>query len=205
MALKKDIPGEKQILASFISKLPEAIVICDAQGRFLLHDRQAEAYLLSNENSRSDPDSSEPNSMVGKSITSFMDKDLIEHALDEINQKIRLGSANPVSRFLFQKGSRVFSTQIVPVLTGTGLFNGFVVILGDITQQNQAEKQVDGLLTMLSKNARSPMASIRAAVEAMKSFPAMDEERTSSLLISSIMNPWCSAIFWKGFLRNTMG
>ena len=89
MAPEKETLEEKQILASFISKLPEAIIICDARGRILLHDRQAETYLLSRETSRNGPSPPSPDSMTAKPITSFMDKNLIEHALDEINQKLK--------------------------------------------------------------------------------------------------------------------
>jgi len=161
---------EKEVLASFISKLPEAIIICSAEGSILLHDYQSETYLLSGETKQS-------GLVTGKPITSIIDKNLIEHALDEINEQLKHQITNTVSTFILPKNNRILQTQMVPVLNRTGLFSGFVLILEDITLQNQAEKRVESLLKALSKNARSPMASIRAAIEAMKESPDMDENR----------------------------
>lgn len=166
------ITDEKQILASFISILPEAILMCDRNGDCLVHDRQSQAYLMAGET-----EAAEPVAMVGRPVTSFIDRHLIEHALDDIRTRLGQGMANPVAGFILEKHHRVLQTHVVPVLTRTGLFGGFVVIMSDITRQNQAEKRVESLLTTLSKNARSPMASIRAAVEAMKEFPGMEPDR----------------------------
>ena len=187
---KNDIIEEKQVLASFISKLPEAIIICDAGGSILLYDSQSETYLLSGKSKPSRP-------VTGKPITSFIDKNLIEHALDEINEQLKQHAANMVSTFILEKHNLILQAQVVPVLSQTGLFSGFVLILNDITQQSRVEKRVESLLKTLSKNARSPMASIRAAIEAMKEFPHMDENRQrqfidiiheESIILSDILN-----------------
>lgn len=192
MNQKNHIMEEKQVLASFISKLPEAILICDANGVILLHDSQSEAYLHPDI-----PSLAAPVSMNNTPITLYIDKNLIEHALDDINEQLKQTVENKVSTFVLQKNNRILQTQVVPVLSHTSLFAGFVVILNDITQQNRAEKQVESLLNTLSKNARSPMASIRAAIEAMRQFPRMDQEKQhqfkeiiykESIVLSDILN-----------------
>jgi CBS domain-containing protein len=172
MHRKNNIMEEKQILTSFISKLPEAILICDAGGSILLHDRQSETWLLPAHRS-----SRVPVSMNGTPITAYIDKDLMEHALDDMNEQLKQQVSNTVSTFILQKNTRILQAQVVPVLSHTSLFTGFVVILDDITQQSLAEKRVESLLKTLSKNARSPMAGIRAAIEAMRQFPGMDKEK----------------------------
>ncbi len=183
---------ENRILAAFISNLPEAILVCDVNGMILLHDSQAETYLL--------PGNSKPGgavSLAGKSITSLVDKHLVEYALDEINAQLKQDATHTVSTFILQKPPRILQAQVVPVLSAAGLFTGFVLILDDITQQSQAEKRVEALLNTLSKNARSPLASIRAAIEAMRAFPRMDEQHqnqfkeiiyTESIILSDILN-----------------
>ncbi len=192
MSLKNDIMKERQVLASFVSRLPEAIIICDANGSILLHDHQSETYLSADKRSPA-----VPVSMTGKPIMSFIDKNLIEHALDEINEQLRKKVVNTVSTFILQTSALVLETQVVPVLSPAGVFSGFVVILDDITQQSRAQKRVEALLNTLSKNARSPMASIRAAIEAMREFPRMDEQRQhqfkeiiykESMVLSDILN-----------------
>lgn len=192
MHRQNDILEEKQVLASFISKLPEGIIICDSDGSILLHDSQSESYIMPDNN---DPSIAIP--MTGKPVTSLIDKNLIEHALDEINEQLKQHVTNTVSTFILQKNNRVLQAQIVPVLNHIGRFSGFVLILDNITQQSQAEKRVAALLKILSKNARSPIASIRAAIEAMKEFPHMDENRQcqfidiiheESIVLSDILN-----------------
>ncbi|MCP3899833.1 MAG: hypothetical protein GY707_09005, partial [Desulfobacteraceae bacterium] len=186
------IMEEKQVLASFISRLPEAIIICDADGLIQLYDSQSETYLFFGKNTPSGSVS-----MTGKPITSIVDKNLIEHALDEINELLKQNVTNAISTFIVQQNNLILQIQIVPVLNRIGLFSGFVLIINDITQQSRAEKKVDALLKTLSKNARSPMASIRAAIEAMKDFPHMDENRQhqfvdiiykESIVLSDILN-----------------
>ena len=192
MPRKNDIMEGKQFLSSFISKLPEAIIICDSDGSILLHDRQSEAYLLPGSNR-----SAASIAMTGKSIASFIDKDLIEHALDEINEQLKQDVTNRVSTFILQKNTLILQAQVVPVIRETGQFSGFVLILDDITQQTRAEKKMESLLLTLSQNARSPIASIRAAIEAMKAYPHMDENRQhqfkeiiykESLVLSDILD-----------------
>lgn len=183
---------EKQVLASFISKLPEAIIICDSKGAILLHNSWSETYLQP-ENSPSDDSST----MNGTMITSYIDKNLIEHALEDMNDQLKQQVVNTVSTFILQRRNRILQAQVVPVLSRTGLFTGFVLILDDITQQSRAEKRVESLLKTLSKNARSPMASIRAAIEAMRQFPHMDQKKQhqfkeiiykESIALSDILN-----------------
>ena len=183
---------ENQVLASFISRLPEAILICDSNGTVLLHDRQAETYLQPGP-----AGAALPASMNSTPIVSHIDKTLMEHALDDINEQLKQKVSNTVSMFIFQKNTRILQTQVVPVLNSAGLFTGFVVILDDITQQSLAEKRVESLLKTLSKNARSPMAGIRAAIEALRQFPEMAEKKkdrfkeiiyNESMVLSDLLN-----------------
>ncbi len=171
MSTEPDITSGKQILSAFISKLPEAILICDANGKILLHDEQCETYLA---DTGKDPSSI---SITGENISAFIDKGLIEHALDEINEQLKQQSGGSGSTFTFQKTGRMLHAQAAPVLDKTGRYNGLVLIIDDITRQNRAEKRLDSLFRLLSRNARSPLASIRAAVEAMRSFPDMAHDR----------------------------
>ncbi|MCF6247754.1 MAG: DUF294 nucleotidyltransferase-like domain-containing protein [Desulfobacula sp.] len=192
MHSKNDFIKENHVLAAFISKLPEAILICDSDGSILLHDSQSETYLLKNINPPAIGVS-----MTGKPITAFIEKNLLEHSLDEINEQLKNHVTNLVSIFILKKHSLILKAQVVPVLSHTGQFTGFVVILDDITQQNEAEMRIDALLKTLSKNARSPMASIRAAIEAMKTFPQMADDRqrqfteiiyNESIVLSELLN-----------------
>lgn len=163
---------EEQILNAFISKLPEGIMICNSLGMIRLCNQQALQYLVQ----ASQYIDSEHN-VIGDHIFDYMDKNLIEHALDEINEWLKQNIRDMVSNFTFQKNNLTLHTQIIPVLNSKGLFSGFVMIFENITQQARAEKRVESFLQVLSKNARSPLASIRAAIEAMRQFPGMEPDK----------------------------
>ncbi len=160
---------EKLILTAFISQLPQGIIVCDCAGTILLCNTQAESYFFKEKKG--------PSLKPEQPITSLIDKNLIEHSLDEINARLKRDVFDTSSHFLIQKDNLVLQTQVVPVLNDSDQFTGFVLILTDITQQSHAEKRIESLLHTLSKNARSPLASIRAAIEAMIEFPDMDSDR----------------------------
>lgn len=183
---------EEQVLNAFISKLPEGLVICNSQGEIRLCNEKALHCLLPDVQI-DDPE----NVIIGHPITSFIDTNLMEHALKEINEWLKQDLQDMVSHFILQKRHLILQIQAVPVLNSAGQFTGFVLIISDITQQSHAEKRVESLLQVLSKNARSPLASIRAAVEAMIEFPDMDAGRQhqfqqiiqkESVILSDMLN-----------------
>ncbi len=163
---------EEQILNAFISKLPEGIVVCSSKGEIRLCNKKALHYLV-----KDSPAGGDDHLVVGNVISDFIDKNLIEHSLDEINEWLKQDILDTVSNFILQKSNLILQVQTLPILNLKGQFTGFVLILADITKQSQAEKRVESLLQVLSKNARSPLASIRAAIEAMIEFPDMESNR----------------------------
>lgn len=180
---------EKQILTSFISQLPQGIILCDAEGLILLANNQAKGFFSK--------EHEEDQFLSNIHITSLIDQRFIEHSLDEISFRLKRETFEVSSSFVIEKEQQILQTQVVPILSETRKFSGFVLILTDITQQNQAEKRIERLLRTLSKNARSPLASIRAAIEAMTEFPEMDDERQAqfkeiirkeSIILSDILD-----------------
>ncbi|MBU1341361.1 MAG: PAS domain-containing protein, partial [Proteobacteria bacterium] len=190
--LGKENLKEEQILSAFISKLPEGLILCNSQGVIRLCNKQARQYLVQDLQNFEDK-----LSVIGCPVTDFIDKNLIEHSLDEINEWLKQNIVDMVSNFILQKNSRILQVQAVPILNSKGQFTGFVLIFSDITQQARAEKRVESLLQVLSKNARSPLASIRAAIEAMREFPSMNSDKqhqfkeiiyNESVVLSDILN-----------------
>ena len=177
--VRAEIEEEKGVLAAFISELPEGVLVCNAEGQILLYNRGAGEFLFIDENSRlSDGSESEPFTFLGRSISTVINRNLIEHALDEINEKLKRNALDAASHFTFKgKGDHVFRTRAAPILGSTGQFAGFILVLNDITQQEEVDNRVDSLLQALTKSARSPLASIRAAIELILEYPDMDSLR----------------------------
>jgi len=163
-------------LFSVISGLPEGIIICDGAGEIILCNKKAEQFFGL---AKAEPAGSSPpfSSLVGRPVTSLIDKNLIEHTLDEINERLKHNVLDTVSYFTFSKKNHILQARVTPVLTPGAQFSGFAISISDITRQKKADRAVEIVLQSLSKNARSPLASIRAAIEAMKEFPQMAADR----------------------------
>ena len=190
---------ERNILADSISELSEGVLVCNAEGKILFLNRRARQHLAINNNNKFNAgDESNRFFELGHSISNVIDKNLVEHALDEINERLKRKVLNAVSSFLIEgKGNHVLRAQVTPILNRLGQFTGFTLILKDITEQRKADNRVDSLLQSITKSARSPLASIRASIEAMLEYPDMDSMRLQqfkeiiykeSISLSNILN-----------------
>ena len=181
---------EINVPALVIANLPQAIIACNARGEILLYNKQVITILkLKKDNDLF--------SFLGQKITSLIDKNLIEHTLDEINERLKKNVLDTISYFIFKVHQQTIQAGVTPLLDSAEHFKGFILILDDITRQNNIDKKMETILHSLAKNARSPIASIRAAIEAMREFPRMDQTRqekfkeiiyNESLALSHILN-----------------
>ncbi len=170
------IEEQKNILAAVISELPEGVLACNAEGQILLFNRRAAEFLGIGEDERPQSDTApEAGAALGQSIFSLIDKHIIEHALDEINERLKRNVSYTASHFVIEEKNRpIIGAEARPILNRLGQFAGFVLILDDITKQREADSRMDNLLQELTRSARSPLASIRAASEAMLEYPDID-------------------------------
>lgn len=191
-----NLQAEKKILAAVISELPEGVLICNAEGRMLLFNRRAREFL-----SEQDPDGGAfnwPPPVPGRSITKIIEKSLIENALEDINERLHRKVLDAVSHFtMLSKKNHILGCRVIPILDHLGCFSGFILILNDITADRESDNRLGDLLQGLTKSARSPLASIRAAIEAMREYPDMDPDQSlqfkeiiykETLVLSDILN-----------------
>lgn len=186
----KEPNNEKNFLASVIANLPQGIIVCNARGKILIYNKPVNAVLKLEEDHGSFP-------FLGQLVTALIDKDLIEHTLDEINERLKKNVLDTASYFVFRVRGNTVRSRATPMLDSAGQFKGFILMLEDITRQNEIDKKLEATLHSLAKNARSPIASIRAAIEAITDYPGMDQARqdkfkeiihNESLSLSNILN-----------------
>lgn len=186
----KEANRENGFFASVIANLPQGIIVCNARGEILLYNKPVNAVLKLEEDHGSFP-------FLGQMVTALIDKNLIEHTLDEINERLKKNVLDTASYFIFRVHRNTVHARVTPMLDAAGQFKGFVLILEDITRQNEIDKKMEATLHSLAKNARSPIASIRAAIEAIMDYPGMDPARqdkfteiihNESLVLSNILN-----------------
>ncbi len=184
---KSKSEGEKNILAAFMSELPEGMLICNAEGRILFYSKQVKHMLTGANDIIPDSKPGSDKALfgagesfigLGRSIFSIVDKNLIVHALDEIAEKLKHKEENVSSNFVVVgKGNKLLRAQAVPILSHLRKFTGFIIIFNDITEQTEADRIVNFMLQSLTKSIRSSLAGIRSSIEAIIEYPDMESEQ----------------------------
>ncbi len=171
---RAEIELEKNILAAILAELPDAVVICDMDGRVILYNRRAGEMLVG----RRQKSKSGGFIGLGRSIFNLVDKNLIVHALDEIDAQIKADAPTTASSFVTGgAGDTLLRTEAVPVLNQHKHLTGFVLLMRDITQAvaNTTAQHVNIRSGM--QQIRGSLASIRSAIEAILEFPEMNAEQ----------------------------
>ena len=123
---------EKNTLAAIMAELPEGVLICNIEGRILLYNNRARQLLIgssaASENSQKDASLSDESARyigLGRSVFGIIDKNLIEHALDQIGVKLRENDPEVVSYFVVPGvDDRLLRVETVPVLDTKRQFSG---------------------------------------------------------------------------------
>lgn len=181
---------EKNILAAFMSELSEGVLVCNVQGEIRFCNRRAGEFLAVG------ADGSDR--LLGSAVSTVIDKSLIEHALDEINEKLKRDLLNTASLFITEgAGHRNLQVRAAPILNRLGQYTGFILVLTDVTRRMEEDNWVESLLQSLTRSARSPLASIRSSIEAIIEYPEMNERNLGqfkeiihkeSVTLSNILN-----------------
>ena len=184
---KASVEAEKNRLAALMSELSQSVVVCNLDGRILLYNDRAR---LQFQALGAGIQSSSGRALIGlgRSIFAILDRNLITHALDNIQHRLRRGSAQPVANFVTtSQTDQLIRVQMAPVLgrlrTEVGeqgserLLDGYVLILDNITRSFEVESQRDQMLQSLTEGSRASLANVRAAVENLLDYPDMETEQ----------------------------
>jgi DNA polymerase-3 subunit epsilon len=153
-------------LAALMAELPQAVLVCNAEGRILLYNARA-ARLFDNGSDDT------PVVGLGRSVYGLLDRALIDHALQRIAQ--RLGEE--AAHFVALRAGAWLRARLVPVLNTQERLDGFVLMLDDVTRSVEAEGARERLLRQLTEESRAGLANIRAAAEALQRHPDIDDTR----------------------------
>ena len=188
-AAKRSVEEEKDRLAALMSELTQSVVVCNLDGRILLYNSSARQQfrVLS-----AAPGVAGGGELIGlgRSIYGVFDRNLIAHALETIQHKLRSDGASPVANFVTTGGAgQLLRVQMAPVLAGLGTgaalgtgddadnarrMTGFILMLDNITRNFENESRRDQMLHNLTEGNRSALANIRAAAE-MLDYPDLDD------------------------------
>jgi DNA polymerase-3 subunit epsilon len=186
------IEEERNRLAALMSELAQSVVVCNSEGRILLYN--ARAMQLLRKPIAGDAAAAKAHALVGlgRSIFAVFDRNLIIHALENIRDRMPLDAHGPVASFVTTApAGQLVRVQIAPVLGAEAAeapqgapeaITGFVMLLDNITRRIETGSRRDSLLQTLTQGTRASLASVRAAVETIASFPEMDNDARSRFI-----------------------
>ncbi len=189
---RSDLEQERNRLAALMSELAQSVLVCNIEGRVLLYNQRAQQ-LLGASTSRADEHDAGMAFGLGRSLFGVMDRNVVLHALEDIQERLKHGDARPVFHFVTTlAGGRLIRVQMAPVLAiaadqvvpATGAtsrseprISGFVLTLEDIQHHVEIAGRHNRLLQSLTEGTRASLANIRAAIENMLAFPDLQPVR----------------------------
>ena len=198
---KASVEEEKNRLAALMSELAQGVVVCNLDGRILLYNNRARLQFKA---LAQGPTSTSGGALIGlgRSIFSMLERAQITHALENIQQRLRKGSSEPVANFITTtRAGQLLRAQMAPVIAshaepaageGAGSpaadapalvhahpvveprVTGYVLTIENITRSFERESQRDQAIHALTDGSRPALANLRAAVEMLKDDPDMD-------------------------------
>ena len=181
------IEQERKRLAALMSELAQSVIVCNVEGRILLYNARAMQLLRKPLGGQDAAGGALSLVGLGRSVFAIFDRNLIVHALESIRDRMRQDTRNPVASFVTTApAGQLVRVQMAPVLgadagAAEGI-TGFVMLLDNITRRIEAGSRRDTLLQTLTQGTRASLASVRAAIETMASFPEMDTEARSRFI-----------------------
>jgi DNA polymerase-3 subunit epsilon len=172
------IEQERNRLAALMSELTQSVVVCNLDGRILLYNNRARMQFKALSAAPALSDGAELIG-IGRSIYAAFDKQLVAHALESIEQRMKKGATHPSAQFVTtSRAGQLLRVQMAPVRglahsEGQEALGGFVLMLENITRAFQEESSLDSMIHTLTERSRASLANMRAAVE-MLEFPDLD-------------------------------
>jgi len=113
---KATVEEEKNRLAALMSELAMGVIVCNLDGRILLYNSRARLQFKA---LAQGPTSMSGGALIGlgRSIFSILERGQITHSLENIQQRLRKGSAEPTANFITStRNGQLLRCQMAPVL-----------------------------------------------------------------------------------------
>ncbi|MDP1982082.1 MAG: exonuclease domain-containing protein [Sulfuritalea sp.] len=187
---KATVEEEKNRLAALMSELALGVIVCNLDGRILLYNSRARLQFKA---LAQGPTSMSGGALIGlgRSIFSILERGQITHSLENIQQRLRRGSAEPTANFITStRAGQLLRAQMAPVLgsgaegtqaTGDPMgaeqqVTGYVLTIENITRNFEREAERDQALQSLTDGNRAALGNIRAAIETLIDTPEMEPD-----------------------------
>lgn len=164
----RHIEQERNRLAALMAELTQSVVVCNLDGRVLLFNARARLQFRALAAGGSIGGAEALG--LGRSIYAVLDRRLVAHALEAVQQRLSRGAAHPAAQFVTATpGGQLLRVQLAPVresgASATEPLNGFVLMLDNITRDLAEDTERDRLLHQLTEGSRGSLGNLQAAVE----------------------------------------
>ena len=175
-----EVEQERNRLAALMAELTQSVVVCNLDGRVLLFNARARLQFRALVVAPAlGPAIGGAESIgLGRSIYAVLDRRLVAHAIEAVQQRLQRGAASPSAQFVTATASgQLLRVQMAPVRTpgaepGAALA-GFVLMLDNITRDMADESERDRLIHQLTEGSRGALGNLQAAAELLDD-PALD-------------------------------
>jgi len=201
----RGVEQERNRLAALMAELTQSVVVCNLDGRVLLFNARARLQfraLAGADATGPAIGGAEAQGLgLGRSIYALLDRRLVLHALQAVQQRLQRGAAHPAAQFVTATaGGQLLRVQMAPVKAPDAApdaapdsrretaLNGFVLMLDNITRDLADDTERDHLLHHLTEGHRGSLGTLQAAVEVLED-PALDapaRERFMAVVLDEI-------------------
>jgi DNA polymerase III subunit epsilon len=177
----RGIELERGRLAALMSELTQSVVVCNLDGRILLYNQRARMQFRALSQAPGVAGGAELIGL-GRSVYGVFDRSLVAHALENIQQRMARGAAQPSAQFVTTTpGGQLLRVQMAPVRAPSSdtvgepsdALTGFVLMLDNITREFEAESAKDQVLYTLTERSRAALANMQAALD-MLDYPDLE-------------------------------
>jgi len=163
----RELAQERNRLAALMAELTQSVVVCNLDGRILLFNARARLQFRALQEG---PAIGGAEALgLGRSIYPLLDRRLLGHALEAVQQRLARGAAHPSAQFVTgTRSGQLLRVQMAPVRAigeNERTLNGFVLMLDNITRDLADDQQRDRWLHTLTEGYRGHIGSLQAAVE----------------------------------------
>jgi DNA polymerase-3 subunit epsilon len=183
------VAEERNRLAALMAELTQSVVVCNLDGRVLLFNARARLQFralaaggsASGAAAATAPIGGAEAIALGRSIYAVLDRRLVAHALEAVQQRLQRGAAHPSAQFVTgTPGGQLLRVQMAPVRAVADTADsvepglaGFVLMLDNITRDLAEDLERDRLLHLLTEGSRAALGNMQMAVELLDD-PALD-------------------------------
>ena len=169
----RDLAQERNRLAALMAELTQSVVVCNLDGRILLFNARARLQFRALQEGPAIGGAEASVLGLGRSIYALLDRRLLDHALQAVQQRLARGAAHPSAQFVTgTRSGQLLRVQMTPVRAPDAApedsLNGFVLMLENITRDLAEDSERDRLLHALTEGTRGSLGTLQAAVELLE-------------------------------------